>query len=134
MTSPLYDDGNGKTGGDGLQDDRLLREVELLRGVQHQCPEHALSPQLTPPRARVEVEGEVDKDCARGSTAGNLSLDDKSNRMAQCWVCNWSRQTSLSGLWASPPPWTTSTNANKPVRKASSDPVLRRSVALVVQT
>ena len=47
---------------------------------------------------------------------------------------NWSRQASHSGLWASPPPRTTSTNANKPVRKASSDPVLRRSVALVVQS
>ena len=50
--------------------------------------------------------------------SGNLSLDDQSNRTAQCWVCNWSCLASHSGLWASPPPPTISTNANKPVRKA----------------
>ena len=66
--------------------------------------------------------------------SGNLSLDDRSKRTAQCWVCNWSRLASHSGLWASPPPRTMSTNANKPVGEASSNPVLRCSVALVVLT
>ena len=65
---------------------------------------------------------------------GNLSLYDRSKRTAQCWVCNWSLLASHSGLWASPPPQTMSTNANKPVGEASSNPVLRCSVALVVLT